>query len=194
VSIIDNEDIQMPNGRVYGRVVMQKSFLLPHPKHVVNEWDIGLWTLAQEYTKQGGKVLVRIYKLECSMWDRFRCGASLRIQDGPFGMSMESLGSHNTDSHLERGETGPILRFIKGKQLFREEEIPVIAIQEELERASPQWKTEYTKPRINGDDPFNFCNVSARGFHSKDVTDDGNPDLISDEDDDSDNDEAKMRI
>ncbi len=98
------------------RVVMQKSFLLPHPEHMVNESDIWLWTLAQEYTKQEVKweLLVRIYK--CPMWDRYKCGASLRIKDGAFGMIMESLGSHNTDSHLERGETGPILRFIKGKQ------------------------------------------------------------------------------
>ena len=52
------------------RVTMQKSFLIPHPELVVNEWDIGLWTLAQEYTQQGGKVLVRMYK--CPMWDRFK--------------------------------------------------------------------------------------------------------------------------
>ena len=138
------------------RVVMQKSFLLPHPKHVVNEWDIGLWTLAHEYTQLGGKVLVRMYK--CPLWDRFKFSVSLRIQEGTFGMIMEILGSHNTDSHLERGEIGPILRFIKGKQLFREEEIPeVIAIQEELERANPQWKTEHSKLTINGGDFSSVC-------------------------------------
>jgi hypothetical protein len=165
------------------RVAMRKSFLLPHPEHVVNEWDIGLWTLAQEYTEQGGKVLVRIYK--CPMWDRFKCGVSLRIQEGAFGMMMESLGSHNIDSHLERGETGPILRFIKGKQLFREEEIPeVIAIQEELERANPQWKTEQSKLTINGGD-------FSSGCPSKDVAADGSSVSSSDDDDESDNEEAE---
>jgi hypothetical protein len=165
------------------RVAMRKSFLLPHPEHVVNEWDIGLWTLAQEYTEQGGKVLVRIYK--CPMWDRFKCGVSLRIQEGAFGMIMESLGSHNIDSHLERGETGPILRFIKGKQLFREEEIPeVIAIQEELERANPQWKTEQSKLTINDGD-------FSSGCPSKDVAVDGSSVSSSDDDDESDNEEAE---
>ena len=165
------------------RVAMRKSFLLPHPEHVVNEWDIGLWTLAQEYTQQGGKVLVRMYK--CPMWDRFKCGASLRIREGAFGMIMESLGSHNTDSHLERGETGPILRFIKGKQLFSEEEIPeVIAIQEELERANPQWKTEHSKLTINGGDILSGC-------PSKDVADDGSSASSFSDDDESDNEDAE---
>jgi hypothetical protein len=165
------------------RVAMRKSFLLPHPEHVVNEWDIGLWTLAQEYTQQGGKVLVRVYK--CPMWIDLNCGVSLRIQEGAFGMIMESLGSHNIDSHLERGETGPILRFIKGKQLFREEEIPeVIAIQEELERANPQWKTEQSKLTINDGD-------FSSGCPSKDVAVDGSSVSSSDDDDESDNEEAE---
>jgi hypothetical protein len=100
-------------------------------------------------------------------------------------MIMESLGSHNTDSYSEQVETGSILSFIKGKQLFREEEIPeVIAIWEELERANPQWKTEHSKPTINGVD-------YASGFHSNDVAEDGPSDSFSDEDDDSDNEEAE---
>ena len=48
------------------RAFMRKSFLLPHPKHAVKEFDIGLWQLAQEYTQCRGKSLVRIYK--CPMW------------------------------------------------------------------------------------------------------------------------------
>ena len=86
---------------------------------------------------------------------------------------------------MERGETGPILRFIKGKQLFREEEIPeVIAIQEELERANPQWKTEQSKLTINGGD-------FSSGCPSKDVAADGSSVSSSDDDDESDNEEAE---
>ncbi len=66
----------------------------------MKEFDIGL---AQEYTQRRGKSLVRIYKYP--MWNRYNCGASLRIQEGLFGLIMESLGSHNADSHLEHGET-----------------------------------------------------------------------------------------
>ncbi len=44
-------------------------------------------------------MLVRMYK--CPMWDWFKCGVSLRIQEGAFGMIMESLGSHNIEGHLD---------------------------------------------------------------------------------------------
>ncbi len=73
---------------------------------------------------------------------------------------MESLWSHNADSHLEHGETGPIPRFIKGNQLFREEDIPeVVAIHKELERANPEWKTDHIRvtPQRMSNDGANVC-------------------------------------
>jgi hypothetical protein len=140
------------------RAFMRKSFLLPHQEHAVKEFDIGLWQLAQEYTQRRGKSLVRIYK--CPMWNRYNCSSRLRIQEGPFGLIMESLGSQNADSHLEHGETGSMPRFIKGNQLFREEDIPeVVAIREELERANPEWKTEPIRvtPQRMSNDGSNVC-------------------------------------
>ena len=72
----------------------------------------------------------------------------------------EQRRSHNADSHLGHGETGPIPRFIKGNQLFREEDIPeVVAIREELERANPEWKTEPIRvtPQRMSNDGANVC-------------------------------------
>jgi hypothetical protein len=67
-----------------------------------------------------------------------------------------------------------------------EEEIPeVIAIQEELERANPQWKTEHSKLTIlNGGDILSGC-------PSKDVADDGSSVSSFSDDDESDNEEAE---
>ena len=96
------------------------------------------------------------------MWYRFNCGASFRIQEGSFGLTMESLGSHNADSHLEPGETGPIPRFIKGNRLFREEDIPeLVAIREKLERANPEWKTEHNRVTLQrmSNDGANLVNL-----------------------------------
>jgi hypothetical protein len=94
----------------------------PHPQHVQKEFYIGLWNLAQEYIKNKGKTLVQIYK--CPLRYRFNCRSEIRIQEGPFGLVLEGLGSHYSESHLEPGEQGPIACFMKGKRLIQEANIP----------------------------------------------------------------------
>ncbi len=76
------------------------------------------------------------------------------------------------------------MKLDQSSAVFREEEIPeVIAIQEKLERANSQWKTEHSKLTINGDD-------YSSEFPSKDTAADGLSDSFLD-DDDSDNEEAE---
>ena len=101
---------------------MSQSLLRAHPEHKEGESDLGLWKPSDEYIKRNGKILVRTYR--CPMWYRFGCGTEIRIQESPGGLLMQRLGTHNPYSHSDPDDTGPVTRFLRGKRLIPEADIP----------------------------------------------------------------------
>ena len=104
---IDIEVLELANE------LMRASWLRAHPLHKERDSDLGLWK---------GKILVRTFR--CPMWYRFNCDAEIRIQEGPGGLLMQKLGTHNEFSHRDPDDEGPILRFLRGKKLIQESDIP----------------------------------------------------------------------
>ena len=107
------------------KIFMKESDLYAHPKHKYGESDIHLWKPSDEYIKRNGHVLVRVYR--CPMWYRFRCDAEIRIQEGPGGLILQRTGTHDAFSHTDPDDSGPIVRFLRGRNLIPEHEIPEVA-------------------------------------------------------------------
>jgi hypothetical protein len=131
------------------RHLMGKSWLMTHPMHKARDSDLGLWKSSGEFTKHNGKILVRKYC--CPMWYRFNCDAEIRIQEGPGGLLMERRGIHDELSHADPEDPALVTRFIKGKRLIPEQEIPeAVEIRHKLgqaQRASPAQLTAVEQHR-----------------------------------------------
>ena len=162
--------------------LMKESLLYAHPKHKIGESDIYLWKLCDEYIKKNGQMLVRVFT--CPMWYRYRCDAEIRIMEGPDGLILQRTGVHNPFSHTDPDDSGPVTRFICGKKLIPEHEIPeAVAIRISLGQPHPKIRpirTAVMQHRISS---------LHRGSVYKYVEDDAPPAIDSDDVDDMGSDE-----
>jgi hypothetical protein len=138
----DNVDSEVEE---LAKIFMKESDLYAHPKHKYGESDIYLWKPSDEYIKRNGHVLVRVYR--CPMWYRFRCDAEIRIQEGPGGLILQRTGTHDAFSHTDPDDSGPIVRFICGRNLIPEHEIPEAAAIR-IELGQPQSKIRHARSAV----------------------------------------------
>ena len=140
---------------------MRDGNILAHPLHEEGESDLGLWKALSESIIHKNSTLVRVFR--CPLLKRCRCKVQLKIEEGPGGLLMLRRGWHDDDSHADPYDKSPVIRFLNGKTLIRESEMPRSFLEKSLQE-------KHNKP--DGQPEYII------------LEEEGPPELVEDEDDD----------
>ena len=122
---------------------MKDGYLMPHPLHKEKETDLGLWRARSETILHENSTLRRVY--ECQLKEEYGCKVQLKIEEGPGGLFMCRCGWHDGDSHAKPDDQVPVTRFLRGRSLVDESEMPRSFLEKSLHEKDnkPDGQPEY---------------------------------------------------
>ncbi len=122
---------------------MKDGFLMAHPLHKEKGTDLGLWKARSETILHENSTLQRVYK--CQLKDEYGCKVQLKIEEGQGGLFMCRCGWHDGDSHAKPDDQVQVTRYLRGRSLVDESEMPRSFLEKSLQEKGnkPYGQPEY---------------------------------------------------